>query len=114
MTGRPTHIEIGVPDTDRAQRFYGELFGWAYEGTGKGARVSTGGLPVGLHLDERGPETLVFYSVPDLDAAARRIVELGGEIDEGGGEDEAGRWLYSCRDDQDALFGLHEPAAEGT
>ena len=64
---------------------------------------------MGLHRDERGPELLVFYSVADLDAAAKRIVELGGEVDEAGGEDDSGRWLYSCRDDQGVVFGLHEP-----
>jgi len=113
MSGEPAHIEIGVPDTDRAQRFYGELFGWEFEGTDKGARIRTGGIPMGLHPDERGPELLVFYSVADLDAAAKRIVELGGEIGEAGGEDDSGRWLYSCRDDQGIVFGLHEPPDRG-
>jgi uncharacterized protein len=111
MSGEPTHIEIGVPDTERAQRFYGELLGWEFDETDKGARVRTGGIPAGLHRDERGPELLVFYSVPDLDRAVRRIVELGGAVDEAGGEDESGRWLYSCRDDQGLTFGLHEPSA---
>jgi predicted enzyme related to lactoylglutathione lyase len=113
MNGQPTHIEIGVPDTERAQKFYGELFGWEFDATANGARVSTGGIPAGLHRDERGPELLVFYSVPDLDRAARRIVELGGEVDDAGDESEAGRWLYSCRDDQGVTFGLHEPSAAG-
>ena len=86
MSGQPTHIEIGVPDTARAQRFYGELLGWSFDGTEKGAMVETGGIPAGLHRDERGPELLVFYSVDDIDEAARRIVELGGEVDEAGEE----------------------------
>jgi predicted enzyme related to lactoylglutathione lyase len=110
MSGQPVHIEIGAPDIDRAQRFYGDLLGWEFKGTGKGARIDTGGLPMGLHPDERGPELLVFYSVPDIEAAARRIVELGGEVDESGGKDESGRWLYSCRDDQGLVFGLHQPS----
>ena len=109
MSGQPTHIEIGVPDTARAQRFYGELLGWSFDGTEKGAMVETGGISAGLHRDERGPELLVFYSVDDIDEAARRIVELGGEVDEAGEEGESGRWLYSCRDDQGITFGLHEP-----
>jgi predicted enzyme related to lactoylglutathione lyase len=115
MTGQPSHIEIGVPDTDRAQRFYGAFLGWKFESTPNGARVDTGGIPAGLHRDERGPELIVFYSVDDLDEAARRIVELGGEVDEAGEEDESGRWLYSCRDDQGVGFGLHQPpSTEGT
>ena len=67
MSGEPVHVEFGVPDTVGAQRFYGELFGWEFEPTGNGARIRTGGIPGGLHPDERGPEVLVFYSVPDLE-----------------------------------------------
>jgi predicted enzyme related to lactoylglutathione lyase len=113
MSGEPVHIEFGVADTAGAQKFYGELFGWEFEPAGGGARIRTGGIPGGLHPDGRGPEVLVFYSVPDLDEAVRRIRELGGEVDEDvGGEDESGRWLYSCRDDQGVVFGLLEPASD--
>ena len=114
---RRAHERRADPHRDRSSRTptarrgsTAELLGWEFEGTGKGARIRTGGIPMGLHRDERGPELLVFYSVEDLDAAAKRIVELGGEVDEAGGEDDSGRWLYSCRDDQGVVFGLHEPA----
>jgi predicted enzyme related to lactoylglutathione lyase len=111
MAGQPSHIEIGVPDTERGQRFYGELLGWGFEPTEHGARVQTGGLPAGLHRYE-GPSSIqVFYEVPDLDEAARMVAELGGEVDEMGEEGESGRWLYSCRDDQGVPFGLHQPPA---
>jgi predicted enzyme related to lactoylglutathione lyase len=111
MNGAPSHVEIGVPDADRARSFYGELLGWGFESTENGARAETGGLPVGLHRYE-GPSSIqVFYAVPDLDAAAKQVVELGGEVDEAGEEGESGRWLYSCRDDQGVPFGLHEPPA---
>jgi hypothetical protein len=111
MSGEPSHIEIGVPDTDRAQAFYGKLLDWKFDTTENGARVETGGLPAGLHRYD-GPSSIqVFYSVQDLDQAAKRVVELGGEVDEAGEEGESGRWLYSCRDDQGVPFGLHEPPA---
>ena len=111
MSGEPSHIEIGVADTEKAQRFYGELFGWSYDATPNGALVHTGGIPAGLHRDERGPEVIAFFAVDDIDEAARRIVELGGEVDEAGEEGESGRYLYSCRDDQGVRFGLHQPPA---
>lgn len=110
MSGEPSHFEIGVPDTDRAQRFYGELLGWGFEETQKGARVSTGGIPGGLHRFG-GTGIQIFYSVTDLDRAKERVLELGGEVDEVGEEGESGRWLYSCRDDQGVPFGLHQPPA---
>lgn len=109
MSGQPSHIEIGVADVGRAKAFYGGLLSWEFEETGNGARIETGGLPAGLHRYD-GPSSIqVFYEVPDLDAAAAKVVELGGAVDEGGEEGEWGRWLYSCRDDQGVPFGLHEP-----
>ena len=29
--GTPTWIDLGIPDLDRAMRFYGALFGWDFE-----------------------------------------------------------------------------------
>jgi uncharacterized protein len=110
MAGELSHFEIGVPNTDRAQRFYGELLGWAFELTSHGARIKTAGLPGGMHREEQGASLQVFYVVPDLDEAAEKVKALGGSVDEGGEESPEGRWLYSCRDDQGVPFGLHEPA----
>jgi predicted enzyme related to lactoylglutathione lyase len=108
MMAEPSHFEIGVPDIDRAQRFYGELFGWRIEATGSGARIDSGRIGGGIHREDGGASLQLFFTVSDIDEAAKRVVELGGEIDEGGGEGASGRWLYSCRDDQGVPFGLHE------
>ena len=108
MSSEPSHIEIGVPDPERAQRFYGAFLGWSFEETPNGARVDTGGLPAGIHRYDGPPSIQIFYAVPDLDQAKERVLELGGEVDEAGEEGESGRWLYSCRDDQGVPFGLHE------
>jgi uncharacterized protein len=109
MPGKPSHFELGVPDTDRAQEFFGELLGWSFERTGKGARIATSGIPGGLHPEDRA-SIQVFFTVEDLDEAARRVVELGGQVGPGSEEGPDGRWLYACWDDQGVPFGLHEPA----
>jgi len=109
MAGELSHFEIGVPDTNRAQRFYGELLGWAFEPTNHGARIKTAGVPGGMHREEQGVSLQVFYVVSDLDEAAEKVIELGGTVAEGGEEGPGGRWLYACRDDQGVPFGLHEP-----
>src|SRR5215203_1664209 len=111
MSGQPSHFEIGVPDTERARRFYGAVFGWEFDATEKGARVETGGIPGGLHGSTAGSGIQIFYLVDDLDEAARRVKELGGEVDDAGEERAGERWAYSCRDDQGVPFGLHERAA---
>lgn len=107
MTGEPSHFEIGVPDVERARKFYGELLNWTYEGTGHGGHVGTPGMPGGLHPEE-GPSIQIFFSVTNLEESAKRVVELGGEIDEGQSDGPGGRYLHSCRDDQGVPFGLHE------
>ena len=71
----------------------------------------------------RDPDFLPVYGESMQDArdrvtrAARKLAESGrvgfGFPKEYGGEDDSGRWLYSCRDDQGIVFGLHEPADRG-
>ena len=107
MSGKPTHFEMGVPDVARAHAFYGGLFGWTFEATPNGMRVETGGVGGGIHADE--PGIRMFFTVPDIDEAARRIVELGGEVDAASSEGPRGRFLHECRDDQGVTFGLHQP-----
>jgi predicted enzyme related to lactoylglutathione lyase len=107
MSGEPSHIELGVPEVERAKHFYGELLGWTFADTGMGARIATGGASGGVH-DDDVPNITVFFMVDDLDAAAQRVVELGGEVGEGIGEGGGSRFLYSCRDDQGVPFGLQE------
>jgi len=107
--GHTSHVEIGVPDPDRARAFYGELLGWTFEQTANGAAVDTGHTAgAGIHREEE-PSIQVFFSVPDLDAAVQRVRELGGEVDPEASEGPHGRYVHVCRDDQGVTFGLHEP-----
>src|ERR1044071_2789979 len=76
MAGEPSHFEIGVPNVEQAQEFYGELLEWSYEKTANGAHIGTPGIPGGLHPG--GASIQIFFSVPDLEQAAKRVVELGG------------------------------------
>lgn len=108
MSGELTHVEIGVRDPQQAQQFFGQLLGWTFEETAKGAHIGGAGVAGAFHRDEE-PWVQVFFSVPDLEAAVKRVVELGGEVAEGSSEGASGRWIHSCRDDQGTPFGLHEP-----
>jgi predicted enzyme related to lactoylglutathione lyase len=111
MAGEPSHFEIGAPDPERARTFFGQLLGWSFEDTGGGMRIGTAGSRGGIHPDEE-PWVQIFFSVSDLDEAARRVVELGGEVGEGASDGPGGRYLHDCRDDQGVPFGLHQPPAE--
>jgi predicted enzyme related to lactoylglutathione lyase len=70
-----------VPDSRRAQAFYSKLLGWKFnEGSRNSAAIETAGVPGGVH-EAAEPGLVVFFSVPDLEAAVRRVRELGGEVD---------------------------------
>jgi predicted enzyme related to lactoylglutathione lyase len=108
MVGEPTHIEIGVPDGGRASAFYRELLGWEVTPMG-GDNFLTGmpALRVGIHTGDEARIMEVFFAVPDLDAAVRKVADLGGEVSEMRDGGDFGRFA-ECADDQGVHFGLHE------
>ncbi|TPQ23190.1 VOC family protein [Streptomyces sporangiiformans] len=119
MAGEPTFFEIGVADAERGRAFYGALFGWTFDpgpSGGGGLAITTGGVPGGLHGGDAGASPYLFFRVDDLDAAAARVRDLGGTVDDMGeegaeSEESAARFgrFTLCRDDQGSVFGLHEP-----
>jgi uncharacterized protein len=109
MAGEPSHFEIGVRDGRRAKTFYGDLLGWSFATTtGENAWIETAGVRGGLHDRDDASNIVLYFSVPDIEAAVRRVRELGGAADEPGPPDPSGRYT-SCRDDQGVMFGLHQP-----
>lgn len=111
MTGQPSHFELGVPDARLAKTFYGELLGWSFTPTkGENAWIETSGLRGGLHDGDEACNVIVYFSVPDIDAAVLRVRELRGAADEPGPPGMGGRFT-SCTDDQGVAFGLHQADA---
>ena len=115
MAGELSFFELGVGDADRGRAFYEGLFGWKFERgpSGSGWAIGAPNVPGGMHPDDQGAAPYLFFAVDDIEAAAARVVELGGEVDElnveGDAEDQRrfGRFKL-CRDDQGSPFGLHE------
>ena len=115
MSGEPAFFELGVEDYEKGKAFYGALFDWRFQPgpSGHGYEILTPGLPGGLHGGDKGAAPYLFFAVDDIDAAAARVQELGGEIldmDVDGDEAQqakTGRFKL-CRDDQGSPFGLHQ------
>lgn len=86
MAGNLVHFELPAQDTDRAQRFYEEIFGWSFRSAPAPMdyRMTEATTPVGAiypsQAGERGP--IVYFDTDDIDAAIARVRESGGEADE--------------------------------
>jgi len=112
MAGEPTHFEIGVGDAQRAREFYVRLFDWQFHPMGGGAEgwIDTGGARGGLHDNDPTPGVVVYFSVPDIEAALVTVEQLGGEPGQASPDEPGFGRFAECRDDQGIRFGLHEPS----
>jgi predicted enzyme related to lactoylglutathione lyase len=111
-----TFIELGVEDAERGRAFYEGLFGWRFEPgpSGNGYMIHTPDGRAGIHGDDAGASPYVFFPVADIEAAMKRVRELGGVVEdadvEGDEESQARHGRFKlCRDDQGSPFGLHQP-----
>jgi predicted enzyme related to lactoylglutathione lyase len=116
MTGEPSFFELGVADAERARTFYTSLFGWRMEPLRAGFTIDAGGFAGGLHPGDPEAAPYLFFRVDDIEAAAARVRELGGRVEEieveGDAEDTKRFGHFRlCRDDQGSPFGLHQPPA---
>ena len=78
-------VEIGAPDVEAAQAFYGPLFGWSFAPDGPYTLITTPGAdgPSGGIFNTGGnipPYAVFVVRVADVAATAARTEELGGKV----------------------------------
>jgi predicted enzyme related to lactoylglutathione lyase len=87
--GTPNWIDLGIPDLERAERFYGALFGWEFdEGppeTGRYTMCLLRGLPVAAIMPNPDPAATEFwwnsyFATDDCDGATKRITDANGTV----------------------------------
>ena len=85
--GTPTWIDLGVPDLDRALRFYGALFGWEFEigpeETGRYTMCFLRGRRVAAISAMHDPARVfwnVYLATDDCDRSAERARAAGGTL----------------------------------
>ena len=108
------HFEIPADDTSRATQFWGDLFGidfQTYEGTQEYNMFQnddqTGG---GLMPRMPGQSGLVVdFGTDDIDAAAKRVQELGGKIDMEKQPVPGMGWHLQVQDPEGNDFALWQP-----
>jgi predicted enzyme related to lactoylglutathione lyase len=111
MSGEINWFELPADDTAKARMFYGELFGWRTNPMdGMDYHLIDGG-PAGAIVprDAQLTHPRVYFATGDIDAAVKRVHELGGTSDEVQTVPGAGR-IAHCQDDQRTPFSLYEPA----
>ena len=125
--GRVIHFEIHVNDIERAKKFYGEVFGWAFQDWGAFAGmpyygVLTGGenepgINGGLMLRQSAqPEAgqgvnayVCTMGVADYDATEAKIVQNGGGVAIPKTALTGMAWQGYYFDTEGNTFGIHQP-----
>ncbi len=87
------HFEIPADDVERAQKFYGELFGWQIKkftgptpmeywevttGAEKGEMGSLGGGMLKRQMPEQ--HITIYIEVPSVDEYTAKVKKLGGQV----------------------------------
>ncbi len=104
-----SYIEIGVSDASKSKAFLERMFGWDFHSFGDGAEgwYETPPFKIGLHGGDPNWGFLVYFGVPDLEAAVSDVSRLGGTAEKSTEEPGFGRFCI-CRDPQGLRFGLHQ------
>jgi len=110
MPGEVVHIEFPVADADRAQAFWGGLFGWQFGPSMSDQfeyRMAQTGERSGAALmsaEERGHPNF-YFDTDDIDASIAKVRDLGGEAADRMAVPTHG-WLSACKDSEGNAFHL--------
>ena len=110
------HIEIPSASVDAAKRFYGGMFGWQFTDVPemKYTLYTAGEGEVGggfFNPPEGVPRTITNYiTVADLEAAAKKVPELGGKVCTERMEVPGMGWFRIVNDPEGNSIGLWQTA----
>jgi predicted enzyme related to lactoylglutathione lyase len=96
---------------ERGVDFYGRVLGWAFEDEGlpEYRHVADHVEPVAMGISGgAGPAVALYFIVDDLEAAAARVRDLGGETQERAVTGPMA--TIECRDDEGFTFWVAVPA----
>ena len=111
-------FEIGAPDVDAAQAFYGPLFDWSFAPDGAYTLITAPGAagPSGGIFSTGGnipPYAVFVVQVADVAATAARAGDLGGKVVVAPMTLEDGMVVAYLTDPNGSLFALFSPKPEG-
>lgn len=105
------HFELPAKDTKRALGFYQSVFGWSFRSPVEGFEyhMTEGVEPVaGIYPQQSGEQgPIVYFVTEDIDAAAAKVRDAGGEADDKQPIPEVG-WFARCKDTEGNSFSLFQ------
>ena len=117
-SGAPCWIDLASSDVDRAQDFYGTVFGWTFDSAGPeyGGYINAAkdGHPV-AGLMANSPELQApdgwntYFHTADIDATASTLTAAGGSVFLAPMEVPAKGFMAMATDPSGAFFGLWQP-----
>lgn len=119
---RPTHFEIPVDDPDRAEQFYGAVFGWSFQrypgapsyyGMTTTGDASQPGINGALFQRQPESQTNLTMETDSIEATERDIVAAGGKVVQGKTPIPSMGWFATYDDSEGNRFGLftNDPSA---
>ncbi len=105
---KPSYLEIGAPDDDRAKSFFADLFGWSFISMENGGWFDSGDIKTGLHGNDDRAAIVVYFEVPDIEGAVAKVRDLGGTADDPTPEEPGFGRFSTCIDPQGIRFGLRQ------
>jgi uncharacterized protein len=114
MPSRPTHFEIPVDDPDRAETFYGSVFGWTfqrYPGAPEYYGMATSGdtdpgINGALFQRRSDSETTITMSVDSIEEGIGSVLAAGGKVVQEKTPIPSMGWFATCEDTEGNKFGL--------
>lgn len=112
MAGRLVYFELPADDTQRAEDFYAELFGWQFRPTQEGfdyhmleEGIDPGGAIYPSQTGEKG--AIIYFESDDVDASVERVNELGGSAEDKQPIPGVG-WFARCEDTEGNAFSIFQ------
>jgi uncharacterized protein len=117
--GEASWHELITTDADAAMKFYHEVFGWQpsdamdmgdmgkYQMFNRPHGMIGGMMNKPAAMAQVPPHWLIYFRVPDINAAAERVKKNGGTVVNGPMEVPGGDWILNAIDPQGAAFALH-------
>ena len=110
-SGKIVHIGLPASDADRAQRFYGELFGWQFADSGMPGidyRMFQGEPGGAVYPGENaGQGPIVYFETDDIDAELAKARDLGGQAEDKQPIPGVG-WFAGCKDPEGNSFSFFQ------